>query len=133
MQSDRLGAGAVQLLEEMRASNRQLQAIMANPAWTRLPGEASAAMSSARRLLENEELPAAVARLSRTLESLDRAASRLDRTLVAPERNLPAILEDLRQTTANLRDVSETLRRSPSSVLFSDPPAALPRPASTGR
>ena len=62
-----------------------------------------------------------------------RATARLDRTLVSPERNLPAILENLRQTTENLRDVTETLRRSPSAVLFSEPPAPLPRPGTTRR
>jgi len=129
LQSERLGESGFGLLTEMRESNRRLQSILANPAWSSLPGDASAAMISARRLLENEQLPATIARLQQTLESLDRAAARLDRTLVGPERNLPGILENLRQTTANLRDVTETLRRSPSSVLFSEPPAPLPRPA----
>jgi paraquat-inducible protein B len=128
MQSERLGSNAVALLTELRDTNQRLQAVLANPAWKSLPADASATMSSARRLLENEQLPAAVVRLRQTLESLDRAATRLDRTLVGPERNLPVILENLRQTTENLRDVTETLRRSPSSVLFSDPPAPLPRP-----
>jgi ABC-type transporter Mla subunit MlaD len=133
MQSDRLGANAVGLLTELRESNQRLHTILGNPAWKSLPGDASATMSSARRLLENEQLPAAIARLRQTLESLDRAATRLDRTLVGPERNLPVILENLRQTTENLRDVTETLRRSPSSVLFSEPPAPLPRPGAVRR
>ena len=128
LQADRLGNSAHQLLGEVRGSNERLQAILGNPAWRTLPNDASAAMGSARRLLESEQLPATLARLRQTLESLDRAAARLDRALVSPERNLPAILENLRQTTENLRDVTETLRRSPSSVLFSDPPAPLPRP-----
>jgi ABC-type transporter Mla subunit MlaD len=133
MQSDRIGSGVVQLLTEVRESNQRLQAILNNPAWKSVPAEASAAMSSARRLMENEQIPATIARLRQTLENLDRAAARLDRTLVSPERNLPAILENLRQTTENLRDVTETLRRSPSAVLFSEPPAPLPRPGTTRR
>jgi paraquat-inducible protein B len=133
VQSDRLGENAFQLLAEMRESNQRLQAILANPAWKSLPAEASSAMASARRLLDNEQLPATLARAGQTLESLDRAAARLDRMLVGPERNLPVILENLRQTTENLRDVTETLRRSPSSVLFSEPPAPLPRPTNQRR
>jgi paraquat-inducible protein B len=133
MQSDRLGAGAVQLLAELRDTNQRLQAILNNPGWKSLPSEASAAMGSARRLLENEQIPATIARMRQTLDSLDRAAARLDRTLAGPERSLPAILENLRQTTENLRDVTETLRRSPSAVLFSEPPAPLPRPGTTRR
>jgi paraquat-inducible protein B len=133
IQSDRLGETSVQLLDDVRESNQRLQAILGNPAWKTLPTDAAATMRSARTLLENEQLPLALSRLTQTLETLDRAATRMDRMLAAPERNLPVILENLRQTTDNLRDVTETLRRSPSSVLFSAPPPPLPRPTTTRR
>jgi paraquat-inducible protein B len=133
IQSDRLGETSVQLLNDVRESNQRLQTILGNPAWKSLPGDAAATMRSARALLENEQLPVALSRLTQTLETLDRAATRMDRMLAAPERNLPVILENLRQTTDNLRDVTDTLRRSPSSVLFSTPPAPLPRPTTTRR
>lgn len=129
LQTERVGTGAVQLLAEVRDSNRKLQAILGNPAWQSLPKEATAAMTSARRLLESEQFPATIARLRQTLESLDRAAARLDRALAGPERDLPLILDNLRQTSQNLRDLTESLRRSPASAIFSEPPRPLPRPA----
>lgn len=133
LQTDRLGDSTVHLLSELRDTNRALQGILSNPVWRELPAETSATLASARRALENEQLPRALDRLDQTLQTFDRAAARLDRTLVGPERDLPLILDNLRQTTDNLRDFSESLRRSPRSVLFADPPAPLPRPAPTGR
>jgi len=128
LQTDRLGDNTVQLLSELRDTNRSLQGILANPAWREIPTVASTTLKSARRILENEQLPQTIDRLSQTLQTFDRAAGRLDRALVGPERELPLILDNLRQTTENLRDLTESLRRSPRSVLFADPPAPLQRP-----
>lgn len=131
LQTDRLGNQAVALLGELRETNRELQSVVGDPAWRTLPKEASSTFAAARKLVENEGLATSIARLGRTLEHLDRAAVRLDRALVGPERDLPVILDNLRQTAANLRDLTDTLRRSPSTVIFSDPPRPLPRPAPT--
>ena len=128
LQTDRLGDNTVQLLGELRDTNRSLQGILTNPAWREIPREASTTLASARRMLESEQLPQTIDRLSQTLQTFDRAAGRLDRALVGPERELPLILDNLRQTTENLRDLTESLRRSPRSVLFADPPAPLQRP-----
>lgn len=133
LQTERLGDNTVQLLGEVRDTNRALQGILANPAWRELPREASSTLASARRMLENEQLPQTIERLGETLQTFDRAAGRLDRALVGPERDLPLILDNLRQTTENLRDLTESLRRSPRSVLFADPPAPLERPTGPRR
>ncbi len=133
LQAEQIGNNTVGLLSEVRESNRRLQSILANPAWQSLPREANATFSSARRLLENDQIPATIARMDETLRSFDRAAARLDRALTGPERELPAILNNLRATTENLRDLSETLRRAPSSVIFSEPPPPLPRPGVSRR
>jgi ABC-type transporter Mla subunit MlaD len=127
-QTEQVGAGVVALLAELRDSNRRLQTILGNPAWQSFPREASATLSSARKLVESDQISATIARLQKTLESLDRAAARLDRTLVGPEHDLPLILSNMRETTENLRDLTDTLRRTPSAALFSQPPAPLPRP-----
>lgn len=127
LQTERLGGEMVDLLTELRATNQKLQSVIANPAWQSLPRDAAATLSSARRMLENRQLNAAVDQLGRTMQNFDQAASRLDRALVAPERELPLILDNLRQTTENLRDVTEALRRSPSTVIFGEAPRPLPR------
>ncbi|HZR02016.1 MAG TPA: MlaD family protein [Burkholderiales bacterium] len=127
LQTERMGTQVVELLGEVRETNRKLQSVVANPAWQTLPKDAAATLSSARRLLENPELPRTIDRLGKTIEDFDRAAGRLDRALVGPERDLPMILDNLRQTTENMRDLTATLRRSPSTAIFGEVPRPLPR------
>jgi paraquat-inducible protein B len=133
LQTDRLGGQLFDLLTEVRETNRTLQSAVGNPAWQRLPREATATLSSARRLLENPELGTTIDHLGTTLQNFDRAAGRLDRALAGPERELPLILDNLRQTTENLRDLTETLRRSPSIAIFGEAPRPLPRSAQQRR
>lgn len=133
LQTDRIGGEVVQLVGEVRETNRKLQGVVGNPAWLKLPADAAATMASARRILEDKQLGATLDHLARTLENFDRAANRLDRALVGPERELPLILDNMRQATENLRDVTDTLRRSPSTVIFGDAPKPLPRAAQKAR
>ena len=112
---DKLGKEGTALLVELRASNQKLGAILSDPAWKTLPGNADAALAGARKLVEDPDLPSAIAHLQRTL-------ARLDRIVGGGEADLTATLGNLRQITDNLRDLTETAKRYPSGVLLGEPP-----------
>jgi paraquat-inducible protein B len=110
----------VALLAELRKSNADLAKIVADPAWQKLPSDAAAAMARARAILEDPNLPKAIANLSRTL-------ARLDRVVGGGEADLARTIDNLRIITDNLRDVTEEAKRYPANVLFGAPPAPLER------
>src|SRR5271165_7144600 len=60
------------LLAELRQSNQKLGAILDDPAWKKLPGDADAALARARKLLDDPNLPKAMAHLESVLSRLDR-------------------------------------------------------------
>src|SRR5271169_5982501 len=60
------------LLAELRQSNQKLGAILDDPAWKKLPSDADAAVVQARKLVEDPDLPKALAHLERILARLDR-------------------------------------------------------------
>jgi ABC-type transporter Mla subunit MlaD len=133
LQAERVGTNAVELLTELRDTNRRLHSVFGDPAWQSLPRDAAAAMSGVRKLVDSGELTLTLGQLRQSLENLNRAAARLDRALATPERDLPLILVNLRETSENLREASDTLRRAPATALFAEPPRPLPRPAAPRR
>ncbi|HEU5283622.1 MAG TPA: MlaD family protein [Burkholderiales bacterium] len=133
LQTDRVGSNAVELLAELRETNRRLRSVVSDPGWQSLPRDAAATLSAVRKLVEGDELALTLGQLRQSLENLNRATVRLDRALVTPERDLPLILANLRETSENLREASDTLRRAPATALFADPPRPLPRPGSSRR
>lgn len=62
-----------------------------------------------------EQMPDAIAAMAQ-------AAGRIDDLVSAQETNMDVVLENLRVISENLRTLSADLRRSPSQVLFGDPP-----------
>jgi paraquat-inducible protein B len=117
---DKLGTEATQLVTELRHSNAQLQTLLANPAWQKLPEDAAAAAKQARQILESPDTQAAVMHLQRTLK-------RLDHLLAGRDAEIAVSLDNLRQITDNLRDLSEQVKRSPSDLLLGAPPPNHPR------
>ncbi|HKE42210.1 MAG TPA: MlaD family protein [Casimicrobiaceae bacterium] len=115
---DRLGKEGTALLAELRVSNQKLAAILEDPAWKTLPGNTDAALAGARKLVEDPNLPIAIAHLQRTL-------ARLDRLTGGGEADLTATLNNLRQITDNLRDLTETAKQYPSGVLLGAPPPPI--------
>jgi len=113
--SKKLSDETVALLGEMRASNAELKKTLANPALHKLPDDAAAAIARVKALVDDPNLPKAVAHLSRTV-------GRLDRILVGGEADLALTLENLRQITDNLRDLTEDTKRYPANVIFGEPP-----------
>lgn len=112
---ERLSREGTALLAELRQSNQKLAAILDDPAWKKLPGDAGAAAAQARRIVEDPNLPKALAHLESTL-------SRLDRDVGGSEFDLRKTLDNLRQITDNLRDLTEDAKRNPARLFFGAPP-----------
>ena len=108
------------LLSELRATNNELKALLANPAWQKLPEDASQAVVKVRELVSDPKLQSTVNRLERTM-------SRVDRILGGGEMDLASTIANLRTITDNLRDLTEDAKRYPSNLLFGEPPKPLPR------
>jgi ABC-type transporter Mla subunit MlaD len=111
----KLGQESTQLIAELRQTNQKLSALLSDPAWQKLPGDASAAVAAARKLAEDPNLPKAIAHIQQTL-------SRLDRVIGGGSADLSVTLENLRQITDNLRDLTEDAKRNPSRLLRGEPP-----------
>jgi paraquat-inducible protein B len=111
----KLGDESSQLIAELRQTNQKLSALLSDPAWQKLPGDASAAVASARKLVDDPNLPKAIAHIQQTL-------SRLDRVIGGGSADLSVTLENLRQITDNLRDLTEDAKRNPSRLLRGEPP-----------
>ena len=112
---ERISKEGTALLAELRQSNQKLGAILDDPAWKKLPGDADAAVAQARKLLDDPDLPKALAHLESVL-------SRLDRVMGGGEPDLRRTLENVRQITDNLRDLTEDAKRNPSRLIFGAPP-----------
>jgi paraquat-inducible protein B len=123
-----LSAHADALLVELRQTNRQLQAVLSDPAWRAVPRDVSSTLNETRKLVSNDEILKTVAQMRETLAAIERGATRIDNTVAARETELPVILDNLRQVTENLRDLTEELRRNPSAALLNEPPRPLARP-----
>ena len=108
------------LLAELRQTNGELKALLQNPAWQKLPEDASAAVVKVRELVSDPKLASTITRMERSL-------SRVDRILGGSEQDLSSTLSNLRAITDNLRDLSEDAKRYPSNLLFGEPPQPLPR------
>src|SRR5271169_1713267 len=113
---ERISKEGTALLAELRQSNAKLGAILDDPAWKKLPGDTEAAVAQARKLLDNPDLPKAIAHLENVL-------ARLDRVLGGSEPDLRITLDNLRQITDNLRELTEDAKRNPSRLIFGAPPA----------
>ena len=107
------------LLAELRETNAELRKMLANPAWQKLPEDASAAAAKLRDLVSDPKLGQTIARMERSL-------SRVDRILGGGEQDLASTIANLRQITDNLRDLTEDAKRYPSNLLFGEPPKPLP-------
>jgi len=115
---DKIGKEGTALLAELRTTNERLGSILNDPAWKTLPGNTDAALAGARKLVQDPNLPSAIAHLQRTL-------ARLDRLMGGGEADLSATLDNLRQITDNLRDLTENAKRYPSGVLLGEPPPPI--------
>ena len=115
LDTKKIGTEMGALLAELRTTNDELRRTLANPAWQKLPEDASAAMARVRAITEDPNIPRTIASMSRTL-------ARLDRILGGGEADLATTLDNLHEITDNLRDLTENAKRYPAGVLFGQPP-----------
>jgi phospholipid/cholesterol/gamma-HCH transport system substrate-binding protein len=115
---DKIGSDSAALLAELRVSNQRLAAILEDPAWKRLPGDADAAAIQLKKLLDDPNFTRALAHLQSTL-------ARLDRLTGGSEPDLRRTLENLRQITDNLRELTENAKQYPSQLILGAPPAPV--------
>lgn len=113
---DQISSESTALLAELRQTNKKLGAILDDPNWKNIPGDAGAAAAQARKLVEDPNLAKSVAHLASTLE-------RLDRLLGGTETDLRRTLDNVRQITDNLRDLTEDAKRNPARLILGAPPA----------
>ena len=113
---DQLNRESTALLAELRQTNQKLGTILDDPGWKKIPGDASAAVAQARKLLEDPNLAKAIAHLESTLTRLDRMAG-------GTESDLRKTLDNVRQITENLRDLTEDAKQNPSRLIRGAPPA----------
>jgi paraquat-inducible protein B len=112
---DKLGNESSSLLTELRTTNRQLQAILNDPAWKQLPGNTDAAVAQFRKLVDDPNFALSLAHLENTL-------ARLDRISGGGDADLRATIDNLRQITENLRVITENAKRYPSQLILGAPP-----------
>ena len=142
---EKIGAQASALLGELRETNRQMNALVSQPALKAGINDAAAAAASARAIMERAEkpmerlmvdLPEAAANLNRMVTRLDsvtqdlpessaqlrQTLQRLNRLLAGQQREIERTFENLRAATENLKEISDNSRRYPSQTLFGAPP-----------
>jgi paraquat-inducible protein B len=115
LQVDKIGSEATALLAELRTTNKQLSAILDDPAWKQLPSNADAAVVQFRKLVDDPNFARSLAHLESTL-------ARLDRLSGGGDYDLRITIENLRQITDNLRELTENAKRYPSQLLLGAPP-----------
>ena len=110
-----LGTNALELLVEVRDSNRRVQELLGRPEISSAVTNLSGAVAGLRRLAESPGLTNSIAQLERTL-------LRVDQVVAGKDDDLSVTLDNLRALTANLRELSENARRFPAQLLFGQPP-----------
>jgi paraquat-inducible protein B len=110
-----LGTNALELLVEVRDSNRRIQQLIDRPEISSAVTNLSGAVAGMRRLAESPALTNTIAQLERTL-------LRVDQVVAGKDDDLTVTLDNLRALTENLRELSENAKRFPAQLLFGQPP-----------
>lgn len=142
---DKIGAQANALLNELRATNRQINTLVSNPELKTAVADVSASAGRARQIIERAEkpinqmltdLPQATESLNRLVKRLDSAASdlpqtstelrqtiqRMNRLLANQQRDIEKTMDNLRAVSENMKEITENSKKYPSQVLFGAPP-----------
>jgi phospholipid/cholesterol/gamma-HCH transport system substrate-binding protein len=142
---DKIGGQANALLNELRATNRQINTLVSNPELKTTIADASASVGRARQIIERAEkpinqmltdLPQATESLSRLVKRLDSAATdlpetsgqlrqtiqRMNRLLANQQRDIEKTMDNLRAVSENMKEITDNSKKYPSQVLFGAPP-----------
>ncbi len=123
-QTGEISRQTLQLLTELRASNRRLERLMSkaeepfDQLLTELPETARNFNSLTLRLdALVKDLPSSMAPLGKTLY-------RLNGLLTSEQQNITETLDNFRQVSENLRDLTDNARSYPAQLIFGAPPPA---------
>ena len=115
LQFAEISTNAVQLLGEVRESNRKIQALLVRPEIETIFKDFAATGGGLRRFAESPELTNSLARLDLSLR-------RVNQLLAGKDADLQTTLDNLRSLSENLKEISENAKRYPAQLLFGEPP-----------
>lgn len=110
-----LGTNAVNLLTEVRESNRRLKDLLDRPEITAAVTNLSGAVAGLRRVADSPGL-------TNSLNQLERTLRHLDQVVLSKDNDLAVTVDNLRVLSENLRELSENAKRFPAQLLFGQPP-----------
>ena len=142
---DKIGGQASGLLQELRATNRQITLLVSNPDLKNAISDVSAGAGRARQIIERAEkpvnqfladMPQATDSLNRLVKRLDAVASdlpqtsaelrqtiqRMNRLIASQQRDIEQTMGNLRAISENMKEITESSKKYPSQVLFGGPP-----------
>ena len=142
---DKIGGQANALLNELRETNRQINALVSNPELKTAVADVSASAGRARQIIERAEkpvnqmltdLPQATESLSRLVKRLDSVATdlpetsgqlrqtiqRMNRLIANQQRDIEKTMDNLRAVSENMKEITDNSKKYPSQVLFGAPP-----------
>jgi len=142
---DKIGGQASGLLQELRATNRQITLLVSNPDLKNAISDVSAGAGRARQIIEKAEkpvnqfladMPQATDSLNRLVKRLDAVASdlpqtsaelrqtiqRMNRLIASQQRDIEQTMGNLRAISENMKEITESSKKYPSQVLFGGPP-----------
>lgn len=142
---DKIGAQANALLNELRDTNRHVDALISNPELKTALADASVTAAKTRQIIERAEkpvnqlladMPQATESLNRLVKRLDAVAAdlpqtstdlrqtvqRMNRLLANQQRDIEQTMSNLRAISENMKEISENSKKYPSQVLFGAPP-----------
>jgi len=142
---DKIGGQASGLLQELRATNRQITLLVSNPDLKNAISDVSAGAGRARQIIEKAEkpvnqfladMPQATDSLNRLLKRLDAVANdlpqtsaelrqtiqRMNRLIASQQRDIEQTMGNLRAISENMKEITESSKKYPSQTLFGGPP-----------
>ena len=142
---DKIGGQASGLLQELRATNRQITLLVSNPDLKNAISDVSAGAARARQIIERAEkpvnqfladMPQATDSLNRLVKRLDAVANdlpqtsaelrqtiqRMNRLIAGQQRDIEQTMGNLRAISENMKEITESSKKYPSQTLFGGPP-----------
>jgi len=142
---DKIGGQASGLLQELRATNRQITLLVSNPDLKNAISDVSAGAGRARQIIEKAEkpvnqfladMPQATDSLNRLVKRLDAVANdlpqtsaelrqtiqRMNRLIAGQQRDIEQTMGNLRAISENMKEITESSKKYPSQTLFGGPP-----------
>ena len=117
-----VGQQAVQLLSELRTTNRRLERLVA-----RAEAPVDQVLQELPETVHNlnqltAQLNALAGDLPQDIAPLGSTLRRLNGLLAAEQQTIEETLDNILQVSENLRDISDEARRHPAQTLFGAPP-----------